>query len=46
MFWLKNKNYFCYAVLTLGAADFKELFPEFYEGDGEYTVHTGVSYFL
>ena len=29
-----------------GAADFKELIPEFYEGDGEYMVHTGVSYFL
>ena len=28
-----------------GAADFKELIPEFYEGDGEYMVHTGVSYY-
>lgn len=28
-----------------GAADFKELIPEFYEGDGEYMVHTGRSDF-
>ena len=27
-----------------GAADFKELIPEFYEGDGEFMIHTGVCF--
>ena len=30
----------------MGAADFKELIPEFYSGNGEFVVHNGVRIYL